>query len=212
MHLSINPVEAVWTLLNFSTFLLTLSALVDARADQRAVKLLNGHARELAAAGIVRREFLRLVMQVLLLAVVIPGLFADGDTPVNYIVVILMSIPVLLLLSSLLDARDRRGMTVIVAADLALENASVQARMTAATGEILDAIAANTQLTQKTKDSADAAYHEANNVNEKIRLQGDQLLIQGEAIEAHHGEEAVALEQDTHEKVVEIHDKVVEGS
>jgi hypothetical protein len=212
MH--VNPVEAVWILLNFSTLVLTLSALADARADQAAVKLLNGHAREVAAAGIVRREALRLLMQLLLLAIVIPRLFVEGDTPATVGVVVVMLIPLILLVSSLLDARDRKAMTIVVAADVSSDSARSRIRMEDLTREILDAIAANTEISQKASDSADAAYHEANSVNEKIKLQGDELVIQGKAIlddRAKRTSDSERMEgtvDDTHDKVVDLHDQL----
>lgn len=117
MHLSINPIEAIWVLLNFSTLILSISAFFDARADQAAVRRLNGQAREIAVAGIVRREGFRLLIQTLLLAIIVPALFTEGDVKVSVALVVIMVIPVLLLLSSLFDARDRKAMTILVAAD-----------------------------------------------------------------------------------------------
>jgi hypothetical protein len=73
--LHVNPVELTWVMLNTVTLVFTLTALFDARADRAAVRLLNGRARELAASGIVRRELIRVMVQVMLLAVALPGLF-----------------------------------------------------------------------------------------------------------------------------------------
>jgi hypothetical protein len=152
---------------------LTVSALVDARADSQAVRLLNGKARELAAAGNVRRELLRLIVLILLLSIVVPELFDDAEIALSPFVVALMAITIVLLVSTILDAKDRRAMTAVVAADLL--NAGVSALQ-----RIEEKLDQNTEISQQASDHADAAYHEANDVNNKIARQGDALLQQGE--------------------------------
>jgi len=171
--LSVGPLEALWIVTNLTTFALTLSALVDARADREAVKLLNGHARELAASGIVRREWIRLIVQMLLLAVAIPGVVSDREIVLTLPIAALMAVPCLLLLSSFLDARDRKALTVLVAADLLAGTTSELAAIRAD-------IAENTRISQEASDHADKAYHEANDVNNKIARQGAALVQQGE--------------------------------
>lgn len=121
MTLSVNLVEAVWIALNLSTTVLTVAALADALADRTAVRLLNGHANELAAAGIVRRESFRLVVQGLLLAAVVPGLFTAGEATFTPTVLFLMAVPLVLFVNSAFDARERKTMTIMVAADLLAE-------------------------------------------------------------------------------------------
>jgi hypothetical protein len=79
------------------------------------VKLLNGKAREIATLGHVRREVMRGLVQVLLLAVAVPSLFSDRDISLTPALAALMAVPVLLLLQSYLDARERRLLTLVVA-------------------------------------------------------------------------------------------------
>ena len=119
----VHHVEAIWVLINLTTFVLTLSALIDARADRSAVKLLNGHARELVAEATVRREGLRLIVQSLLLVVVVPGLFSSREIVLSPAVVALMTVPVVLLSSSFFDARNRKALTALVAAEIAANHA-----------------------------------------------------------------------------------------
>lgn len=104
---SVNWIEATWLVLNVVTLFLTVYALVDARADERAVRALNGEAREIVTEGNVRRETFRVILQVQLLFVALPGLFSDREATLNPIVLVLMSIPVVLLLATIFDARDR---------------------------------------------------------------------------------------------------------
>lgn len=119
LHLDINLVEAVWISINIFTFLITFSAWLNARADRAAVKKLNGQARELNARGLVRREVFRLIVQLGLLALAIPGVFSDRDIdPLNPFVDILILIAIVLALSSLFDAKDRKELTVMIATQL----------------------------------------------------------------------------------------------
>lgn len=111
MHVDL--VEAVWFALNAGCLVVTLIALVDARRDQNAVARINGRARKLVTAGNVRREFLRAVVQVLLIVIVIPGLFVDVPIRVTPLLLALMAVPVVLLLSSLYDYRDRRALNAL---------------------------------------------------------------------------------------------------
>jgi hypothetical protein len=171
---SVEPLEAVYVVINLTAFLLTLSALVDARADSQAVKLLNGQARELAAAGNVRREALRIVVLLLLLSIVVPGLHVDREIPLSPLVVALMGIPLVLLASTVFDSKDRRAMTAVVAADLLTAGNDHLQR-------IEDKLDRNTQISQEASEHADAAYHEANDVNNKIASQGLELVDQGKA-------------------------------
>lgn len=108
--------EVIWIIVNATTLLLTVGALADARADQSAVKLLNGSARELAARGIVRREWFRLAVQALLLSFVLPVLFPAQIARGSF-TGILLAIALVLLASTLLDARDRRRMIVLIAGE-----------------------------------------------------------------------------------------------
>lgn len=142
MSLSVHTLQTIWIVLNLTTFLLTLSALVDARADQAAVRSLNGKARELAAGAIVRRESFRLIVQTLFLALVIPGIFVRSAEERPYFMVILMAAAVVLLVSSLLDARDRRAMTILVTAEVFSHSSDALAR-------IEDKLDENTRISQE---------------------------------------------------------------
>lgn len=125
----IDPLELLWITINLVTILMTAAALADALAVKRDVEILNGRAREIAATGNVRREIYRLVVQVLLLTIVVPGLFREAPTPLNITVATLMAIPIVLLVSTLLDARDRRRLTVLVTTDIMAERESSMARL-----------------------------------------------------------------------------------
>lgn len=115
--MNVNEVEAFWLLINLVTLILTVRAYLEARADRDAVKALNGRARELAAAGQVRREGFRVIVQALLLSVVIPSLFAPGGVSLTAPIVALMAVPVVLLVSSWLDSRDRRALVLLISAE-----------------------------------------------------------------------------------------------
>lgn len=202
----VNVVEGLWIALGLTAFALTFTALVDARASQKAVKALNGKAREIAADGIVRREVIRLIVQSLLLSLVIPGLFSDAETPFfNPFVLTLMGVQGMILLSTVLDGRDRKALTMVVAGELL----NVQ---TSALNRIEEKLDANTEISQKASDHADAAYHEANSVNLKIAAQGEALITQGEELAADRKDRAeaeapvIATIDDTHSKVEDLHD------
>lgn len=195
--------EAVWIALNLTTLALTLSALVDALADQTAVRLLNGHAREMAAGATVRRESFRVAVQGLLLVAVIPAVF---DLDPQLTIAALMAVPVVLVVSSILDARDRRRSTILVAADIIAERVSAMARLE-------DAVAENTHLTVLAGQHADHAYREANSVNEKIATQGEAIISQGEA-QAQASESSKRVEatvDETAAQVQDIHDATVKS-
>jgi hypothetical protein len=112
--MSLHPFEVVWIVINSTTTLLTLWALWDAYRARRAVKLLNGTARDVVAAGNTRREWFRLLVQILLLLVIVPGLFVDRDIPMTPYVLLLMSVPIVLLISTALDTRERRVLLELV--------------------------------------------------------------------------------------------------
>jgi signal transduction histidine kinase len=167
--LHVNPVELTWVMLNTVTLVFTLTALFDARADRAAVRLLNGRARELAASGIVRRELIRVMVQVMLLAVALPGLFTpDRNTPLNPVVAMLMAVPVLLLISSFLDARERKALTVMVTAEALVLK-------TDALDRIEGKLDRNTEVSAEAVIEARRAYQEANHLNEKLAAQDQQI-------------------------------------
>lgn len=199
--LDLNAVEAVWVALNLTAVVLTISALTDAWADRTAVRMLNGHARELTADGIVRREGLRLVVQALLLIAVLPGAFKPGEPALSLTVVALMAVPVTLVVSSIFDSRERRRSTIMVAADILAERSSAISRLEAAVAE-------NTDLTVQAGKRADQAYREANATNGEVATQGAAIIDK-----AKFQEDAVARMETTVEhtagQVEEIHDATV---
>ena len=197
MTFSVGPLEAIWIVLNLITFALTVSALVDARADREAVKLLNGHARELAASGIVRREWIRLAVQTLLLTVAIPGVFIERDIVLSVPIGALMVVPVLLLLSSFLDARDRKALTVLVAADLLAD-------ATTRFDQLERLVTENTAISTEAVVEAKRAYEEANNLNERMSAQDVQIATIGEQGVA-VGERIEDTVEDTAAKVTDLH-------
>lgn len=163
--MTVSPLTFTWVAINLVTFALTVAALIEARADREAVRALNGKARELAASGIVRRESFRVAVQSLLLAAVVPSLLARPDFGLLTIGA-LMTVPVLLLASSLTDTRDRRRMTVFSAALIKEEDASALSRIEA--------------KVEAGAEAAHQAFEVANTINEKLAAQGDALIQQGE--------------------------------
>lgn len=206
--MSIDLIEFAWITINLITFVLTVVAIADAKANQAAVKLLNGYARELAAAGALRREWVRLFVQFVFLGIAVPSMFTVNPerTPAQYIAIgLLMAAALVLLLNTVKDRRDREKMTVLVAADVLHERESFLSRIEAKLDE-------NTLISQAASEHADAAYQVANNVNEKIARQGEALVAQGEVQEAQEaGQIALAgaiteTIEDTHDKVIDIHE------
>jgi len=126
---NINAIEAFWIGVNALACVITTLAVWDAWSDRAAIKALNGRAREIAAAGNVRREVLRLIVQTLLLMLVVPSALNADDIELSYFVIVLISIPVVLLGSTLFDLRDRKRLIGIVAADLEGERRKAMQRI-----------------------------------------------------------------------------------
>lgn len=129
MNFDINGVEWFWLGVNGTTFVITLWALFDARGDRRAVMALDGPARDIAADASVRREVLRLIVQALFLALVVPSLFAPGEVKLSALLFILIGVPVVLLISTALDARDRKRIKAIIYKEVAQREAAKKARL-----------------------------------------------------------------------------------
>jgi hypothetical protein len=123
--LHIAPAEWFWVVVNGGSVILTAWAVRDARQKYQAVRILNGRAREIVAAGNIRRETLRLLTQILLLAIVIPGLFVDrpvtlwSEAGINWGLIALVLVPVPILVNSLVDAVDRHRLVSQVERDIA---------------------------------------------------------------------------------------------
>ena len=157
--ISINAVEALWISVNGITAVLTVLALLDAWHDLRVANPDRRRARILAARGNVRRELFRTVVQFLLLSATVPGIFTPGEIQLSVPIACLIAVPIVLLLSSALDARDRNSLATMVLEDIATERAA-----TALEASVQE----NIWLTREAITHADAAAAEANHVNVKI--------------------------------------------
>jgi hypothetical protein len=158
--ISINGVEALWIGVNSLTLILTVIALFDAWHDLRiAAGADRRRARVLTARGNVRREGLRLVVQSLLLGVAIPGAFVDREINLTPPLMALIAVPVVLLISTLLDTRDRSRLAGMLLTDIAAERTALA---------LETSVQENIELTKEVGQKADAAYNEANHVNVKL--------------------------------------------
>lgn len=156
----INGVEALWIGVNALTLILTIIALFDAWHDlQIAAGADRRRARTLTARGNVRREVFRLVVQALLLSIAIPGVLVDQETALSLPILALIAVPVVLLISTLLDTRDRSRLAGMLLTDIASERVSLA---------LETSVQENIELTKDAAHKADAAYKEANHVNLKI--------------------------------------------
>lgn len=113
MSVHIDRVELVWILVNAVAVAVTLWVLLDAVRDFRVVRIRNGaaspalnRARVLAAGHAVRRHAVRLLIQLLLLALVLPELLVDREVPLSPFVLTLVAVAVLMLINSLADWRE----------------------------------------------------------------------------------------------------------
>ena len=129
----------------------------------------------------------------------------------RFVAALIMSTSIkILLLSTILDARDRKRMTIYVAAELLDEQKEARATMASSVAElrsdvhdVLTKLDANTEISQAASDHADKAYHEANDVNNKIARQQKELLDQGDDRDRMAG-----TIEDTHDKVTDLHDQI----
>lgn len=181
--LSVSAIEFGWIVVNLTASVLTLTALFDARADRTAVRLLNGHARELAADGIVRREVIRLVVQLMLLSIVIPGLFSDREITLSPVVLALIGIAVLLAFQTFLDARERKALTALVAADVIKDRDTGYARLERLVTE-------NTVISSEGVVAAERAYDAANHVKERFDQVNDRITAGEARADARHAGDA----------------------
>lgn len=202
-----------WVIVTGVTVLFQVNALIDARADQVAVNALNGAARELGTEMAVRREAFALFVVGLLFLAALPAVFyPDPVTRPESLRLLsigfLMLAPVVLLLASIIDRRDRRRMTLIIASELGLAAAVESGSIRRLLADIGLQLAENTAISQGARDDAHEAAEVANHVNEKIASLDKALLRQGSvAIERNASVEATI--DDTAEKVADIHDATV---
>lgn len=163
--ISINAVEAVWLSVNGVTATLTFLALLDAWHDERAALPDRRRARILAARANVRREAFRMIVQLLLLGIAIPGIFDARDIHLTPTLTMLIAVPVVLLLASAFDTRDRTRLAAFVLEDIATERAAVA---------LETSVQQNIELTKEAISHADAAASQANHANVKI---ADVMII-----------------------------------
>lgn len=116
MH--VDPIEWLWIALNGTTFAVTVLAWREARRDRAVVQLKDGRVREIATDGHVRRETVRGIIQVLLLALVVPGLFIERPVPLTFPVAVLMGIASMVFVNTVGDYRDMRRITAELYRDL----------------------------------------------------------------------------------------------
>ncbi len=131
---------AFWVAVNGTCAILTALALIDAWR----LRGIGGAARRIVARGNVRRVALALAVQVALLSLAVPG----------YTVWKLIAAAVLLLVSTVLDAIDRRSLRHLTLEEVLAERDTTLARIE--------------QKVEEVGRQATAAYHEANSVNQKI--------------------------------------------
>lgn len=105
----LDPIEAVWIAMNATAVVVTGVSFIEAVRRWREARTANGdhEARILVAASNARREAIRGIVQLLLLALVAPGLFVDRPVPLNAFTLSLIAISALLLIQTLLDTSAR---------------------------------------------------------------------------------------------------------
>lgn len=182
MTLHVDPIEALWFVVNATTLLLTVLALFEARRDLGIARVDDSsshEARELTARGNVRREFLRVVVQALLISLVVPQLFSDRPVTLSPFVVALILVAMVLLTSTIFDRRDRDAL-----GDMLLDLVKSERATLALEASVQE----NIELTREAGAQAKKAYTEANSVNEKIEALGiivthkeDKPVGEGEA-------------------------------
>jgi hypothetical protein len=169
MTLNVDPLEAIWTVVNGITLLLTIVAYVEARRDlaiAHADESQRHAAREFTARSNVRREALRVVVQVMLISIVIPGLFSDRPISLTPAIIMLILVPVVMLASTILDARDRTSLGEMLLEVVRMDRMTLA--LEASVQENIGLTREGIGHAQAASDKADAAYHEANTVNQKI--------------------------------------------
>lgn len=155
------PIELFWISVNVLGLSLTLWALLDAQRNVNAVRSMNGAIVGVAARGNLFREQIRLVIQVIFVVI---GLLAATDaraTTLTLPVLLLMAVPVLLVISSLSEARDRRLIGTKSTASVVAERDRRMDRLEYRGQELSAKIDENTRITQQASDNAAAAFNEA---------------------------------------------------
>ena len=175
-----SSVELFWISVNVVGLSLTVWALRDAQSNVAAVRSMNGAIVGVAARGNLFREWIRLAIQMAFLAVGILSATDGRETQFTLVVALLLSVPIMLVTNTLSEMRDRRIIGTKSTAAIAHERDRRMERIEDQGVQLSADIAENTRITQQASDNADAAYREANNVNEKIADHGATLVTQGE--------------------------------
>lgn len=100
--------EVIWISVSLIGVSITSYLLTQSNADRDVVRKMNGRARLVAVSGDVRREALRLTVQVLLLVV------AFSQVPREVRIGLLMAVPVVMCVQSALDLRERRRLMALL--------------------------------------------------------------------------------------------------
>jgi hypothetical protein len=111
-----SPVLLVWLTVNAATLVMSAFAIQSANHDAKAVKALNGAAREAAVEGARQQEYIRFLKAALLLAVSLVPLF-DGrkDTiQLTWGIALLTLVPVLIWAGAFVSWRTRRRLDALV--------------------------------------------------------------------------------------------------
>lgn len=133
LELFIGPVEAFWLLTLAISCVISAAALADAIADRRAILALNGRAKEfrsrrLIGVGNIRRESVRLAIQLILFSLAVPSVFDDRDIPITPALVLFLCLPAILLINSILDMDERRKLSQIIQQEIEREVAGQRRR------------------------------------------------------------------------------------
>lgn len=187
--MNINSVEWVWLSICVLGVIATIILLLDSLGERALVKtLFNGKrkVRHIIVRANIRRESMRLVMQLLLTGAVIPSLFRPGDftfvfdlstdasrvlTAVTVAVLCLMAVPLLLLATSLADKRDRGTLR-----DLAIQVVREEGLVT--NDEIVALIATESLKADRRGERADEAIERSDAAIER----GDAAIERADAV------------------------------
>lgn len=171
--------EAIWLTGSVLGFALTLFAVLEARKDAIAVRVLNGDVVGIAVRGAYFQERARLLVQFVFLAVGLIAVADPRDAPMTPTVALLLTVPVILAVNTVRSLIDRRAVRSRGAKKAMAERDHRMDRLEDQGSTIEAKLDANTALTQQASDNANAAYEVANNVNERISAQDVVIIEQG---------------------------------
>jgi Na+/melibiose symporter-like transporter len=178
--LHVNMVEAVWLLICLVGIFTTIMLLIDSMGERETVKdLSNGRQalRLFIVRGNIRRESFRLFMQAVLLLAVLPSALRPGDfdfafdplsrdpervvaTAITVAVLSLMMAPLMLLLTSYFDYRDRQKIRIMAAEILHVDSDRGDAAILGALADVGARSRNDHRLTQQHLDAQDVAHRD----------------------------------------------------